>query len=459
MSESIADKGVVRLAGPLVISFWLRAAMTMVIDTVYARYLPYGDAALAALALTAPFDFLMIACWVGTSNGLTARLGAAIGGQESDRVSQLKRAAFQIILVLMVLFLGIAWFIWSFADKLSPDPEVATQFRIYATVVLGGSGITAFWAILPDSIVKAHQDTRSTMWAGLISGVTNLILNTTFVFVFHWGIFGIALATVLARVASLAYALKRAQDHERRRIATTETPRPGVYSKPRWAILSIAIPSAITFVLMAVESQAILEILKTAPNATPTLAGWSVFDRAVRFLAMPAIATSVALLPLAARYWGKGDLQGVKRELRIALLACLVYVVVFVLPVVALFGSYLADYFTESDLAQRAAQQGLWLLPLAVGALSPFLMLRSTLEGLQRPRPGLLFSILRSVVLVVPLVYLGVHQAPRFNMSEMMGACIGYVAGMLSAALLFAWWTNSAMRDLKPPVNLHAPRP
>ena len=38
------------------------------------------------------------------------------------------------------------------------------------------------------------------MWAGIVSTLVNVTLNTVFVFVFHWGIFGIAFATVLGRL-------------------------------------------------------------------------------------------------------------------------------------------------------------------------------------------------------------------------------------------------------------------
>ena len=41
-----------------------------------------------------------------------------------------------------------------------------------------GVATCGFWSILPDSIIKAHHDTTSTMVAGIISGVANLVLNT-----------------------------------------------------------------------------------------------------------------------------------------------------------------------------------------------------------------------------------------------------------------------------------------
>ena len=97
-----------------------------------------------------------------------------------------------------------------------------------------------FWSIIPDSIVKAHHDTRSTMWAGIWSNVINVVLNTIFTFVFHWGIFGIALSTVVGRFGGLVYAQRRARAHEAAREARGADLSPATDPAPygrssRWA--------------------------------------------------------------------------------------------------------------------------------------------------------------------------------------------------------------------------------
>src|SRR5512145_1224409 len=108
-------QGILALAAPLVVSFWLRAAFTWV-DTAYAAALKgvegLSDASIAAIGLTFPFEFLMIACWVGTSNGLTSRFAAAMGSRQGERMEQLKRATRRIIHVLCAAFVLVAAGIW-----------------------------------------------------------------------------------------------------------------------------------------------------------------------------------------------------------------------------------------------------------------------------------------------------------------------------------------------------------
>ena len=78
------DPSVLRMSAPLIVSFVMRSVFTFV-DTIYAAY--EGDAAVAAIGLTFPFEFVMIAFWIGLSTGLTSALSRAMGAATPVRVS------------------------------------------------------------------------------------------------------------------------------------------------------------------------------------------------------------------------------------------------------------------------------------------------------------------------------------------------------------------------------------
>jgi MATE family, multidrug efflux pump len=445
----LKQRSILRLAAPLVVSFWLRSAFAWV-DTFFAAELEsleavngLGDASIAAIGLALPFEFLSIACWVGTSNGLTAHLAAAMGAGQGDKIKGLKGATLRIILALVVAFLGLAGGIWIWTDRVISDPLLAEQFRIYATILVGGSALTSFWAILPDSIVKAHHDTRGTMWAGLLSGFTNVVLNAVFVFVFRWGIMGIAISTVLGRVAGLTFALYRARGHERLRRLGEQCNAPGVFERPVRAILNLAVPGALTYVLMALESLAVFGLIaKLSPDqqATPLLAAWSIFDRTLRFLLMPAIACSVALLPLVARYSGQQDRVAMRQQYFIANRASQFFVLLLVAPSAFLFGPWLARVLSDTPSTREFAAQAMPFLPFAVAAASPFFLARSMFDGLQKPRPGLLASFIRAFVFFLPGMIFGYWLSQKFSFSPMLGLCGGATLGFaLGSTLIHVW--------------------
>jgi len=456
MSSPILERppGVLRLAAPLVVSFWLRSAFQWV-DTIYASTLrDLGDASIAAIGLTAPFEFLMIACWVGTSNGLTSRLAAAMGARQGAKVEQLLASTRRVLRVLRLLFLALALVIWFGVPHLPLEEQVAGQFRIYGSVLLAGSAFTAFWSVIPDSLVKAHNDTRSTMWAGLASTAANFVMNTIFVFVFHWGILGIALATVLARLAGLAYATRQARRHEERRLAGGLDTNPGVFRRPRRAILTLAVPAGLAFALLAVEGMALNGLIAAQQESAAVLAAWSIIDRAGRFLTMPVIAVGVALLPLCARLWGARDFGRIRHELRVGLGAAVLYALFFAAPLCWFLAGRVGEALTDAPEAQRAASQGLALVGLAVLAGGPTFLLRSAFDGMQQPRPGLIVSALRALVLIVPLGALGLYVGPGIGLAPIEGLVLGTVAGAGIATALLLLWMRSFLREqcpLEPP--------
>jgi Na+-driven multidrug efflux pump len=434
------------MTAPLVVSFWMRAAVTLV-DTVYASFL--GDEAVAAVGLTLPLEFLMIAAWVGLSTGLTACLSRAMGSGRDADVERYRAAGARLTAALAPAFALVGAAVWPIAPHLGLEAGTARAFQIYGTVLIAGSAFTTFWSILPDSVVKAHQDTRSTMWAGIASNLINVVLNTLFLFAFGWGVFGIALSTVLGRLGGLAYATARAREHEafrRSRAATQSDDRPD--PAPYRAILALAVPSSLTFGLMAMESGLVNALLARAEHATASIAAYAVYYRVVLFALQPVIAASVALLPFAAWRHGAGDVAGIRRGLAAATLASALYAIAVVGPLLVACAPWIARKLSESDITVRHATFALRMVPLTCLFGAPFLLCRPIFEALQRGRPGLAMALLRYVVLTGPLAWLGLAAASALGEPPFHGLVLGTLAAAAISSVAFYAWLRAALRDL-----------
>ena len=433
------------MAAPLVVSFWMRAAVTMV-DTVYASFL--GDAAVAAVGLTIPLEFLMIAVWVGLSTGLTSALSRAMGAGQGARIEQYLRASWRLVAAVTPLFTLVGAAVWFVAPVLGLEPQTAAELQVYGTVLIGGSAFTTFWSIIPDSLVKAHQDTRSTMWAGIATNVINVSLNTLFLFVFHWGVFGIALSTVLGRIGGLVYALGRAAAHERRRLESGDTPGTDPDPQPYRAILALALPASITFSLVALESAAINGLLARLPHPTEAIAAYSIYYRVMLFSLQPVIATGVAMLPFAARRIGAGDVEGVRRGLRQTRLAVALYSVLLLAPIVLPLAPHLAASLSESDVTRRYTEFALRMVPLACLGGAMFLLCRPVFEAMGRPWPGLVMAALRYLGLTLPLGWGGMRLFGRLGLEPLHGLIVGLLATAALSSLAFELWVGRALGGL-----------
>ena len=113
--------------------------------------------------------------------------------------------------------------------------------------------------------------------------------------------------------------MARARRHENRRRCENETPGVEPEGHPYRAILKLAIPSSITFGMIALETALVNFLLSLMQHATQTIAAYSIYHRVVMFSMQPIIATSVAMLPFAAKRIGGGDFGAVRKGLRQAM--------------------------------------------------------------------------------------------------------------------------------------------
>ncbi len=454
-SSPTTSPSVLRLAAPLVVSFMMRATFTFV-DTAYAATI--GDAAVAAIGLTVPFEFLMIAIWVGLSTGLTSALSRALGAREGRKMEQYLRATWKLVLWLSPIFGLLGAGIWFLAPRLGLAPEVQRSFQIYGTTLVVGTAITSFWSIIPDSVVKVHHDTRSTMWAGIWSNLINITLNTLFLFVFGWGMFGIALSTVLGRVGGLAYAVVRGRWHENRRKLEGNDTEPGLDPAPYNTLLALAVPSSLTFVLMAGETAIVNVLLTGMQHSTEAIAAYSIYYRITLFALNPVIAGGVALLPYAARRFGEGDPAGARRGLRDIGMASALYSVFLVAPVVLWSAPWLATWLSETPITRDYTELTLRFAPLACLFLAPFLLCRPVFEAMNRGRPGLVVATLRFAVFTVPAAWLGMWLAERMGYPALYGLVVGLLVISAVTSGAFYLWLRSALLALERRVDSVSPQ-
>ncbi|MBI2568309.1 MAG: MATE family efflux transporter [Candidatus Schekmanbacteria bacterium] len=438
-----AQTSLLRMTVPLVVSFWMRSLFTFV-DTIYASTI--GDAAVAAIGYTLPFEFCFIAAWVGLSTALTSHLSRAMGSADHQWFDRLTRATGKLAAAVIPVFCLVAVGIFAWADRLGLAPEVAENFRIYGTVIVGGSALVAFWSVIPDSVVKAHHDTRATMVAGIISNVINLALNTVFLFLCGWGIFGIALSTVLGRFGGLAYASWRAVGLERSRRASDGPLSPraataAVGRSPEGMLLKLALPASVAYMLMAAEGGLVNALLAHTPDATAAIAAYSIFYRILMLSTMPLIATTVAMLPFVARHLGDGNVALVRRSYAQAMWGGAAYIVAVVAPASYFGAGPLVAWLAESPATAAYGISALRLLPLVALVTIPFTLSRPVFEGFQRGQPTAMMAIFRFLILAPPLYYGGLRLGEQWGFGALPGLIFGIFLASVVTSAVFLWWT------------------
>lgn len=199
--------------GRLLIRFSLPPIVGMMVNALYnvvdRVFIGQGVGSLALAGVTLSFPIMI------GMNAMSVLVGVGANSLFSIRMGEGRREEAERILgnaaVLLVVFPAIASLlcIWKLDWLLSfmgASAEVLPYARDYAFIVLLGSALgTASFGLT--HFIRSDGHPKTAMLSQLIGGVTNLVLDPIFIFVFHMGVKGAAWATVISQIFSFVYCL------------------------------------------------------------------------------------------------------------------------------------------------------------------------------------------------------------------------------------------------------------
>lgn len=172
------------------------------VDTVMLSSV--GDAAVGAVGTANTYVGVFIIMFGIVSSGMIAVMTQYIGAKRVGVAYQARQlgAVFNLTVgAVLSVFLGVC------ARGILEVVGVAPLLMDYAVTYLRIVGGCCFLnALIPvfSSYLRAFGYTKQSLAASLVGNGVNLCLNAVFLFVFHWGVAGVALATVISRVLNLA---------------------------------------------------------------------------------------------------------------------------------------------------------------------------------------------------------------------------------------------------------------
>ncbi len=158
--------------------------------------------ALAAVGSTGSLNFLIIGFVLGTSSGLCIPIAQRVGAKDISGVRKRMATAIYIAVAICTVLTVIT--VLKVEDLLiwMQTPEETFDYALtYIRIIFIGIGVTMVYNLLAN-ILRALGDSKTPLYFLIISSVLNVILDLLFVLVFHMGVAGAAIATVLSQAVS-----------------------------------------------------------------------------------------------------------------------------------------------------------------------------------------------------------------------------------------------------------------
>ena len=200
MTKGNAVRMILTFAIPLLIGNIFQQVYSMV-DTMVAGYC-LGDQAIAAIGATSSLYGLVIDLAWGLNSGFALIVTQAFGAHEQGKIR--KSIGHMMVLdgmIAAVLTILALIFLPALMRLMNTPDGIFDQAYSYMIVIFAGLPATLCYNMFA-GILRSFGNSRTPLYFLIFSSLLNIALDLLFVAVFHMGVGGAALATVLAQAVS-----------------------------------------------------------------------------------------------------------------------------------------------------------------------------------------------------------------------------------------------------------------
>ncbi len=313
ITEGVIWKQLLLFFFPILIGSFFQQLYNTVDTVIVGQYV--GKQALAGVGSTGT----IINLWVGFFTGLASGAGVVIsqyyGGGDRAGLSRSVHTSVALAVaggvVLTVIGLTTAK---PSLELLQVQEEVMDEATTYITVFYIGL-IPSLIYNMGTAILRAIGDSKMPLYVLIVCCVVNIVLDLLFVVVFHWAVFGVALATVLAQlVSAVLIMLRLLRTADAYRVTLRQVRFHGPTLKK---VVRIGLPSGLQSVMYAVSNL----VIQAAVNSfgTDAMASWAAVSRVDGFVWMVMGAFGISVTTFVGQNFGAGKYDRVLRGTRVCL--------------------------------------------------------------------------------------------------------------------------------------------
>ena len=190
---------------PLMIGNVFQQMYTVVDTAVVGKALGVG--ALAALGAADWLKWMMLGVIQGLTQGFGIMMAQNFGSRQMGHLRRTigASAVLSAISALVLVALGQVAVVPILGLLQTPD-AIKGNTVLYLRIMFGGVPIVMAYNLFA-GMIRSLGDSKTPLYAMIVASCINISLDLLFVLVFHWGIAGAAVATLIAQVFAAGYCL------------------------------------------------------------------------------------------------------------------------------------------------------------------------------------------------------------------------------------------------------------
>jgi len=392
-------ENILRLAIPMTLAQLINVLYNIV-DRVYIGHIPEASIqALTGVGVTLPVITIIIAFANLFGAGGAPLFSMARGASEPERAGKIMGNVFSMLMLTGVALMVLAYLIKTPLLYLFGASDDTFQYaNEYLSIYLLGT-LFSMVSLGLNGFINAQGFGVIGMLTVSIGAVLNLLLDPLFIFVFHLGVRGAAIATVISQCVSAAWVLSFLTG--RRALIRLEKENMPI----QWPLVLDIMKLGLSGFVMSVTNG----LVQIACNAT--LQQWgsdlyvsimTVLNSVREVVMLPMQGLSSGAQPVMSFNYGARKFERVRQSIKFTTMVCVVFSFA-VWGLLILFPRFFIHLFnSQPELLEKGVPAmhiyffGIFLMALQMAGQSVFV-------ALGRSRNAIFFSLFRKVIIVVPL--------------------------------------------------------
>ena len=417
-----------------------------IVDRIYIGHIPgEGSLALTGVGVCMPIIMIVSAFAALVSSGGAPRASIYMGRRDKESAEHILGNCFALQIIVSII-LTVILLIWSkdlllaFGASQNTISYATDYMRIYAFGTLFVQltlGMNAF--------ITAQGFTRVSMVSVLIGAICNITLDPVFIFAFHMGVKGAALATVISQAVSTIWVVyflcsKKTDIHLRKKYMPLNAK----------VILPCVTLGLAAFIMQASES-----IVNVCFNSSLLRYGgdiavgaMTILTSVMQFAMLPLQGIAQGAQPISSFNYGAKNADRVKKTFKLLLITCLTYSTLLWAAVQLVPQVFVSIFTSDASLVEFTAP----MLRIYLGGLFLFgiqIACQMTFTSLGKAVNSIVVAVVRKFVLLIPLIYIMPQLAANQTKGVYMAEPIADILAVTFTSVLFAFQFKKAIAEIK----------
>lgn len=411
-------------AVPLIFGNFLQLTYNAVDSIVVSK--GAGVAALSAVSVSNPVSVLLIQSVSGLGIGASVYMSKYYGAGDTEKLKRSLSTTliFGTLAGLLVMLLGVM-LSHPILGLMNTPAAIMTDSLTYLRLLFIGNFFTFQYNIM-SSALRAVGDSKTPVTFVGISSLLNAVLDCIFIFLFHWGVFGAALATIIAEALSAvlcfvyvyryipALRLRREElimDHE-------------LLKK----ILSSGLITALQQSCQPIGKLLVQSVINV--QGIDVIAAFNAGCKIEDYGRIPAQTISHGMMTCAAQNRGAGDRRRVKETLWKGILIGLIYYPIICI-LILLFRRPLIQLFAPDTGAEEMIRLGVAYLSVKAFTIV-FPCVTNAMQGFMRGMGNMSITLVSTILQIAVRTVFVYILVPRIGITGEAYACaIGWTVMIL----------------------------